>query len=282
MSDFHIDMHMHSTASDGTLSPRELARACKDAGLEYCALTDHDTVDGVKDYLYEAKKLGLYALPAIEFSTQYDGELHILGYGIDIDNEEFKNELEYLASTRELRVHKMVKKLDDAGYHITVDRVREIAGQGVMGRPHIGAALAEKGYCKDVSDAFKRFLSKGCPGYIERHCITSERAISLIKAAGGIAVFAHPGITNDPNTPALVARLVTEGISGIEVYYPTHTDEQISQYLALAKLHRLYVTCGSDFHGITRRTAAIGCEKRGDLDMKKSVIQIFDIFRHLH
>ena len=282
MSDFHIDLHMHSTASDGTLTPRGLARACKEAGLEYCALTDHDTIDGVSDFLDEAGLLGLHALAGIEFSARYEGELHILGYGIDVNSAVLTERLKFLAKTREERVSRMVDKLIKAGYDITLERVRAIAGEGVVGRPHIAAALVEKGYCADVPDAFSRLLSRGGAGYIERHCIESTEAISLIKSAGGIPVFAHPGITADPDTPSLVERLVSEGIEGIEVYYPTHSDEEISAYLALAKEHGLYVTCGSDFHGTNRRTASLGCEKRGNADMKKSVIQIFDIFRHFH
>ncbi len=273
-----IDMHMHSTASDGTSTPEEIARLCKDAGLEYCALTDHDTIAGVERFLAEARKLGLRALPAVEFNTQYDGELHILGYGIDINNPEIAERLRYLAHSRSTRAERMVKKLNENGIDISMERVKELAGSGVMGRPHIARALVEKGYAKDLPRGFKEFISAGCIGYVERESISRKEAISLIKKAGGVAVFAHPGITAAADTAGLVKTMVEEGIDGIEVYYPTHTDEQTEEYLALAKKYGLYVTCGSDFHGSTRPGVSVNEEKRGDTYLKKSVMDIFNKF----
>ena len=273
-----IDMHMHSTASDGTVAPRELARMCKSVNLAFSALTDHDTIDGVSEYLDEAKEIGLNAISGIEFSTKYDGELHILGYGIDIHEKRLSEALAYLAQSRKNRTCRMVQKLQDNGIDISLERVQEIALSGVIGRPHIARALAEKGYAKDVEEAFQKFLSEGCVGYIERNSITSAEAITLIKGAGGVAVFAHPGVTNEKDPKALVAKLVSEGLGGIEAYYPEHSDKEVALYCALAREYGLFITCGSDFHGVTRKTSRINAETRGDLNLKKSVVQIFNIF----
>lgn len=275
---YYIDMHMHSTASDGTVEPRKLAQMCGEARLKFCALTDHDTVAGVQEYMSEAKKIGLNAITGIEFSTKYQGELHILGYGIDIREKRLSEALSYLAQSRITRTEKMVAKLNRCAIDISLERVKQIASSGVIGRPHIAKALAEKGYAKDVEEAFKKFLSEGCTGYVERNSISSKEAISLIKGAGGAPVFAHPGITNDKNPRELIARLKSEGLMGIEVYYPEHSEEEVKLYSALAHEFGLYITCGSDFHGVTRKTSRLNAETRGEADLKKSVEQIFNIF----
>lgn len=274
-----IDMHMHSTASDGTSTPALCARLCKEAKVRYCALTDHDTTAGVEEFLNEAKKLGLNALPAVEFNTEYDGELHILGYGIDINNVKLKAKIEELEHYRSTRAQRMVKKLNDNGVDISIERVRRIAGTGVLGRPHIAAALLEKGYVESISDGFKKYISRGCIGYIDRISISRKEAISLIKQAGGIAVFAHPGITNAPDTRAMVKSMLDEGIDGIEVYYPTHSDIQVEEYLRISKEFGLYITCGSDYHGKTRPQVEVNEEKRGDERLAESVEEIFHKFR---
>ena len=273
-----IDMHMHSTASDGTYSPEELAEMCAKEGLKYCALTDHDTVAGSEAYVKRCRELNINALKAVEFNTKYDGELHILGYGINLREKNLKKTLDELAEFREKRTELMVKKLNDAGIEIKLERVKLIAGSGVIGRPHIARALCEAGYAKDVEGAFKQFLNRGCVGYIERKSITSEEAISLINGAGGKAVFAHPGITAAPDTEKLVKELVSEGLSGIEAFYPVHTDKQVRQYVEIAKKYGLYITCGSDFHGVTRKTSLLHAEKRGGELLRDSVIRFYKLF----
>ena len=271
----HIDLHMHSTASDGSYTPSELARACKELGLEYAALTDHDTIDGVAEFLDEARRVGLRAISGLEFNVDYEGEMHILAYGVDIHYAPLVEELEVLANQRRNRAANMVKKLISQGFAITMERVNEIAAGGVVGRPHIARALFESGYGEDLEDAFKTYLEPGGAGYLPRLKIASERAIRLTKEAGGKAVLAHPKLTEYGDFDELLQKLKVKGLEGIEAYYPAHSDRETAYFEKLADRYGLFVTCGSDFHGATRKSTALGREQRAGLRVRRDVAALF-------
>lgn len=275
-----IDLHMHSTVSDGSLSPCELAEACKEAGLSHAALTDHDTQGGVSEYLSAARDLGLCAISGMEFTVQYDGELHILGYGFDEKHPALVARLAELAHEREERVAQMVYKLQKEGYRISLEKVREIAGDGVMGRPHIATALYLAGYAPGQEEAYRTFLEPGKPGWVIRRKISSEEAISLIRNAGGEAVWAHPMQAHYHDDDEMAARLTSEGLGGIEAYYPAHSDDDVAKYLALADKYGLFVTQGSDYHGGMRHGTAISKETRGSHRLREDVSALFARHRH--
>lgn len=258
-----IDMHMHSTASDGKLTPSRLAEECFRLGVKYCALTDHDTVGGQEEFLSRAANLGIEAVSGIEFNAEHDDELHILGYGFDIHDKEIGEVLEHLKNERLSRAGRIVGTLIKNGYLISFDRVKELAGGGVIGRPHIAQVLVEKGYCTDIAHAFSDFLSRGGAGYVRREKISSQKAISLINAAGGKAVCAHPGLMKGEDFDALFTRLKKEGLWGIEAFYSVYTDEQCSYFSDMADKYGLFVTGGTDYHGSKYNEKFPGQEKRG-------------------
>lgn len=271
-----IDLHMHSTVSDGSDTPEKLAENCRAAGLGYCALTDHDTIDGVSRFLASAKKEGLYAMTGVEFTVAYDGELHILGLGFDHKDAALNRRLRELAKEREARAERITDRLRKNGYDIAFSSVTDYAGKGVVGRPHIARALVEAGYAASVADAFRDFLSKGKPGWVERHKIDSDEAIALIKGAGGVTVWAHPAQAHCADPEAMLLRLKSEGLFGIEAFYPTHTDGDVSFYTALAEKHGLLMTQGSDYHGEMRHNTAICREQRGKGIVDTGIIRLFE------
>ncbi|MBQ9942084.1 MAG: PHP domain-containing protein [Christensenellaceae bacterium] len=275
MNSANIDLHMHSTVSDGSSTPRELVHECLAAGITHAALTDHDTADGVADFLDEAAKCGLHAISGLEYNVAYDGEMHVLAYDFDINNAPLLDELELMAEQRRTRASRMVELLISKGYPITLERVKEISGGGVLGRPHIARALAEKGFGKDMEDAYKSFLEPGKPGWLPRIKIKSDRAIALAKAAGGVAVLAHPRLAHYPDYDALLTRLKAEGLDGIEVYYPAHSEQDLEYFYALSKKYDLFITQGSDYHGAIRQSTAIGKESRGGEQLCRSVQALF-------
>ena len=258
-----IDLHMHSTASDGTDSPAALIAACKEQGITHAVLTDHDTIAGVSEFLTEAEKAGITAVTGIEFSAAYDGELHILVYGADIQNREYCDMIEQMQNSRKNRIHAMTQKLMDGGYAISHEAVARFAAGGVPGRPHIAQALVEAGYAEDITQAFGRYLNAGCPGFVERFKLTQEQILAMAKKAGGIAVLAHPKLIFHPDIEGLVAQLSDLGLQGLEAFYPEHSNEECAYFCKLAQQYGLFVTQGSDHHGGMRSTTWLGKEQRG-------------------
>lgn len=259
-----VDLHMHSTASDGTQTPAQMAQECQKAGLTHAALTDHDCITGVQEFLDEAKKLGICAIPGVEFSVEYPGELHILGYGVNLEQESFAKTCRMLAEHRESRAQRMAEKLCQAGYAISLDAIRSHAGGNLIGRPHIAAELVQKGYAADISDAFARFLNRGGTGFVERFRLKEEEAIALIHAAGGKAVWAHPKLAYAEDFPAMLNRLTAQGLDGIEAFYPLHTDEECAYFAQEGRKRGLLLSQGSDAHGTFRPSTFVGKERRGD------------------
>ncbi len=264
----NCDLHMHSLMSDGTDSPKVLAKRCYDVGIRFAALADHDTAAGAQEFSCE----GLRTLTGIEWNVDYEGEeLHILGYGFDPKHPALVEVMDEMVQNRIERTVGVVKMLCEAGYEISLQEVETQAKGVVIGRPHIASVLVNKGYAGDSRDAFERFLIKGKAGFYPRKKISPSRAMDVTIQAGGVCVMAHPGITADPELPSLLARLKDEGLSGLEIYYPTHTDEEIAYYEGLSHELSLFATRGSDYHGAMRSGATLGMEKRGSDLLEKGV-----------
>ncbi len=241
------DLHVHTTASDGTASPAEVVRLARAAGLDAIGITDHDTVAGVAPAREAARGQDLEVVPGIEISTDYQGrEVHVLGYYVDEAHAAFREQLDRLVAARARRVERMVDRLRALGLAVTVEDVRRVVGEAAPGRPHVAEALVRLGIVPHWQEAFARLIGRGCPAYVPRETITPVEAVRLVRLAGGVAVLAHPGVAGADH---LIPELVRQGLGGLEVYHPEHTPAEISHYLALAAAFRLLVTGGSDFHG---------------------------------
>lgn len=246
------DLHTHTTASDGTERPAANVQMAFDAGLGAIAITDHDTVSGVAEALLAGRELGIEVVPGVEISTVANGQdIHVLGYYIDINNEQFLQRLASLRDTRDTRNNMIIERLQQLGLDITMAEVlrevENIKSKGdTVGRPHIAAVLLNKGYVSSISEAFDRYLGTGAAAYANPPRIEPATAIGWIQEAGGKAVLAHPGIYHDD---ALVEAIVHQGLDGIEVYHSDHTPEDEAKYLSLAQRSGLLITAGSDFHG---------------------------------
>ena len=244
------DLHTHSTYSDGRLTPTELIEQAVSRGLEVFALTDHDCTDGIAEALEAARKHpGLLFIPGVELSTDLPREeVHVLGYFLDWQNPRFQGRLAHLRSSRMERSHKMLTKLKHLGFDIPWQRVKEIAGDGAVGRPHIALAMLEAGHISSLEEAFDRYLSRNGPAYVAREKITPAEAVQLVTDASGLPVLAHP--RDLQNIESLLAELKAAGLIGIEVYYQDYDQQAIERLLAIARQHDLLPLGGSDFHGI--------------------------------
>lgn len=247
-----IDLHMHSTFSDGTCTPEELVAIGAKLGLRGMALTDHDTTDGVPRFLEAARAAGLRALTGVEVSADPpSGTMHVLGYGVAPDHSRLIEHLKWIREGRDARNREILHKLNQLGIRITMADVRKFATEEVVARPHFAQALIEKGHARDKKDAFNRYLGRGKPGYAERRRLTPEAVMALIRDAGGVPVLAHPfslGLEKG-DLKKLLIRLKDAGLAGIECYYPEHTAEMRKTYLKLSREIGLVATGGSDFHG---------------------------------
>ncbi len=243
-----IDLHMHTTASDGTLSPVELVRVLAATTLRLVAITDHDSLGGIAEAKRElANHPNLTLIPGIELSSD-DGEseVHVLGYHLDENDPELHEVLAAFHRNREGRGELMVARLNEMGFDITWERVVEISQGGVIARPHIARALMEKGYVSEMREAFDKYIGRGMPAHIEHEKMTPEEAVALIRRFGGVPVLAHPTFTADP--PALVASLAKAGLAGMEVYYKNYTPDVVAELKDLADRHNLLALGGSDYH----------------------------------
>ena len=249
-----FDLHLHSTASDGRLSPEDVVRTAAKLGLAVISITDHDSVDGIAPALKVAENHPpLRVIPGVECSTDVPhGEVHVLGYFIDYTNPELVIKLAAFRNSRKVRAQKMIDKLAGMGINIEWNRVEDIAGAGSVGRPHIAQAMLEKGYVPSLKEAFNRYIGREAPAYVEREKMTPEEVVQLITRVGGLAVLAHPADVDD--LEHLIPRLQRVGLVGIEVYYNNYP-LRTTQYLAsLAHKHALVATGGSDFHGMDSAT----------------------------
>ena len=245
-----VDLHVHSTASDGRFSPEEVVHKAAALGLTIMALTDHDTIDGIIPALLAARAFPrLRVIPGVEISTDVsDGEVHVLGYFIDYTGEELQANLERFRDSRQRRAQGMIAKLGDLGIHIDWQRVQEIAGAGSIGRPHIAQAMLEKGYIASLQEAFTRYIARAGPAYVEREKMTPVEAVELIVQSDGLPVMAHPFTVPDPE--AMIVELKKAGLAGIEAYYGDYSDEETKILVDLASQHNLIASGGSDYHGL--------------------------------
>jgi hypothetical protein len=245
-----IDLHIHTSASDGKFSPEDIVHRSAELGLTVIALCDHDSVDGVVPALEAARGFPqIRVIPSVEVSTYAPGsEVHLLGYFIDYTDPELKATLVSLRRSRRERAKRMIAKLKGLDVHIDWGRVQEIAGSGSIGRPHIAQAMLEKGYVTSFKEAFTKYIGFKGPAYVERQKITPAEAVALLTKAGGLPVLAHPLTVNNPET--MIAKLSTAGLVGLEVNYNGYTENESESLAQLAKKYDLIATGGSDYHGL--------------------------------
>ena len=244
-----IDLHTHSTCSDGVSTPAALVEQAAANGVQILALTDHDTTAGLAAAAQTAAACGIRLLAGVELGADLaDGDAHLLGYFRSVDRPDFQDALRHFRDGREERGRAMLAKLADLGLPLAWERVRAIAGEAAVGRPHVASALVERGYVASVREAFDRYLHTGGPGYATREKYPPEEAIDLIRRNGGVPVLAHPSFV--PDVEAVLDRLVPAGLQGLEVFYKNYGPEQIDEFCALAKRYGLMPSGGSDFHGL--------------------------------
>jgi predicted metal-dependent phosphoesterase TrpH len=242
-----IDLHTHTIASDGLLPAEALVAEAREHGVGLLAVADHDTTAATDAALAAGQAAGVEVWPAVELSCDVEaGEVHVLGYFIDHRLGWFQTLLGRLRDGRERRAERMVERLAALGVPVPFERVQAMANGGALGRPHVARALVEAGHVKNIGEAFDRFIGRSGPAYVERLKVTPAQAVEVIRAAGGLAVLAHPGWGQQD---ALIPDLIVAGLDGIEVYYPDHTPDQVKHYAAMAQRHGLVVTGGTDFHG---------------------------------
>jgi hypothetical protein len=299
-----IDLHTHTTGSDGSYTPKELIEAALDRNIEVLSITDHDTIDGVKSLIKEIGEPSAHSgcsfcicrftdngsqyttsdlsmndgrwtmdetkifsnilvfIPAVEISAEFPKTLHILGYGIDINNEKLNLTLKELQDYRLNRNKRMLENMNNLGFEITLEELKKKAGGDLIGRPHFAQLMLEKGYVDTYQEAFDKYLKKGASLYMNKKRLDPDEAIELILKSGGVPVLAHPYQTrlNDDDLHSLIKELVSYGLKGIEVFYSQHTKEMTKKYLEFAHEFDLFVTAGSDFHGDNKPEIELGMQ----------------------
>jgi 3',5'-nucleoside bisphosphate phosphatase len=277
-----IDLHIHSTASDGTLSPVEILRLAETLELGAISITDHDTLEGSSALLEAAGSSVVRVLTGIEISTippalyPVAGSFHILGYGIRLDDPALNQTLETLQHARENRNPFIISRLNAMGLDITLEEVIQASGEAQIGRPHIAQLMINKGFVRTIDEAFDAYLGFNKPAYVDKYKLDCQKAIEMITAAGGIPVLAHPyllRILDNSRLESLVAILKEMGLQGIEAYYPEHSPENVEFYSRLALSHDLAVTGGTDFHGAIKPDIQLGYGK-GDFFVPYSVYDL--------
>jgi predicted metal-dependent phosphoesterase TrpH len=250
-----VDLHMHSTASDGSRAPADVVRAAKRASLAAIALTDHDTVAGLDEARATGDELGVRVINGVELSAvEGDTETHVLGLHLR-DTSVLERGLGELREMRNRRARVIVQRLDELGVHVTYDDVLAQAGTGAVGRPHVARALVADGWATDLRDAFDRYLGAGRPAYVAKDQLSMRDAIAMIHAAGGLAVLAHPG---PAGTLERLEALKALGMDGVEVKHPGHSPSDTARLRTLSEQLELVPSGGSDWHGATDGPRTIG------------------------
>lgn len=253
------DLHAHTLFSDGTCTPEELIAQARQAGLSAIAVVDHDTVGGLKEAEAAARASRIELIPGIELSTETDGqEAHILGYLIDYRKKDLVLQLEEIRQDRLARIHKILKKLKGMGKDLEAKEVLAMVGGGTVGRLHIARAMLKSGLVGTTQEAFKKYIGDKCPAYVAGFRFSPKEAIKIIKEAGGVAVLAHPYTLHKDE---LLEQIISDGIMGLEAYYPEHSQSMVNFYLGLARENDLLVTGGSDFHGSAKPQVKLGSTK---------------------
>ena len=274
-STMFIDLHTHSTASDGTFSPTELIRAAKTAGLKALALTDHDTTFGLAEALAAGRETGVEVIPGCELSATWGrGEIHLLGLWLPARPERLTRTMDDLIRYRHDRNHIIIDKLNALGVGITYEEVKALAGDGSVGRPHISQALLRGGYVSSVQEAFDRYLGSKGAAYAPKKILTPEQGVTLLKEEGATVILAHPLLLglDDASLEEAVRGLMEFGLDGLEAYYSEHPPQATRNYLAMAERLGLGVSGGSDFHGKVKPEIALG-RGRGKLRVPYSVLE---------
>ncbi|HQK25834.1 MAG TPA: PHP domain-containing protein [Synergistaceae bacterium] len=256
-----VDLHTHSTRSDGTMSPEELVARARRRGVAVLSLTDHDTTAGVEEFLRACRRSGVRGVAGVELSAEAPYTLHLLGYRFAVGDPRMEEALEEVRQHRDRRNGAICDKLGHLGVPVSLEEaLRESRGE-VLGRPHIAQAMIRKGYARDMKDAFCRYLGRGAPAYVPRVRLCPERCLELVANAGGVTVLAHPAQTNLPpdDLEALLRRLRDRGLWGLECYTPASSPDEIFFHLRLAGKLGLHATAGSDFHGSHRPGVDLGC-----------------------
>lgn len=251
---YEADLHCHTTASDGLLSPTELIQLAARLGLKGIGITDHDTIKGWKEAEEAGAKYQIQILKGVELNTLWKGkEVHILGYEVDRSSNYLTDQLRDLREVREKRMVEILDRLKDLGINIAVNDVLQFAQGESVGRPHIAQALIERRYVRNIREGFDRYLGMGAPAYVPRNNLTPEEGILLIREAHGVAVLAHPGVQRLEEGIPGWAKV---GLQGIEVLHSQHTPDDEVRYLKIAQEYRLLTTGGSDFHGEAGKPSA--------------------------
>jgi len=243
---FNIDMHMHTLYSDGAYTTKELIDKAKKANLDIISITDHDSVFAIKDAMEYGKEVGIEVIPGVEISTDIeDKEVHLLGYFIDVDDEELQKYLKFFRDERVYRAKRIVKKLRQLGFEITIEDVMKESNNSAMGRPHIAMAMLKLGYVSDYYEAFHKYLRDNGPAYERKIHISPQSALKLINETGGLSFIAHPGHLKE----SILMALINAGLDGIEVTHPSHNEYQRKFYRGIVNQYCLLESGGSDFHG---------------------------------
>lgn len=243
-----VDLHTHTTASDGTLAPRDLVRLAVRHGVQVLAVTDHDSTDGLDEAMDEAARHPrLTLVPGLEINCDVErAEVHVLGYLVDWRAPWFQRFLEEQRTERVARVHRIAERLAELGLPIDPTEVFAVAGEGAPGRPHVAQVMVQRGYVKSVREAFDRYLRSDGPANVSRRRLTPAEAVAVVRRAGGVPVLAHPGLAGRDD---LIPDLVRAGLMGIEVYYAEHSAAQTAGYREMCRGLGLVATGGSDYHG---------------------------------
>ena len=269
-----IDLHTHSTSSDGSDTPQELVQKAKEAGLSAIALTDHDSVEGIAAAQKEAEKIGIEFIPGIEFSIAGKKQCHIVGLYIDPENPRLLEVSNTLRSNRTGRMAQICRNLQNMGFDITFEECEKLAGEDFIGRAHIGKMLVDKGYCSSIDEAFNKYIGPNGPAYVGKAPFPPEEAIKAIRDAGGVAFLAHLHLTSDSTDELddMLKRFKEAGLNGIEGYYSTYTYEHVKAFRTLAVKHSLAFSGGSDYHGEMKPHISLG-KGLGKLNIPYFVLQ---------
>jgi len=272
----NIDLHTHSTASDGSDPPGRVVELAAETGLDVIALTDHDTQEGVDEALTAAKRMGIELIPGVELSLQFDdGGMHLIVLWLQPGSGPLQDRLAGLQQGRGARNERIVELLEHAGMPLTIDEVLEEAGGGTVGRPHIAAVMMRRGYVPDIRTAFDLWLGAGRPAYVGRDRLYPEEAISLARESGAVPVLAHPhtlGITTAAAMADVLDQLKRAGLIGLEAHYSSYRAHERAGYADLARRFDLLPSGGSDYHGTYKPGLSIG-SGYGDLVVRGDLLE---------
>ncbi|MHB1688563.1 MAG: PHP domain-containing protein [Ignavibacteriaceae bacterium] len=241
-----VDLHTHTSHSDGALTPKELIRKAKDSGIDVLGITDHDNLAAFKEATEYGKEIGVEVIPGVEISTDVeDKEVHILAYFIEPENQELERYLLFFREERMKRAARIIINLNSLGFNISIDDVLEISKYSAVGRPHIAQAMLAKGLISSYYEAFNKYIGNGCPAYEKKVHLSPQSAFKIISDAGGLSFIAHPGYMQE----SLLKELITAGVDGIEVVHPSNNPQQVKFYRGIVNEYFLLESGGSDFHG---------------------------------